>query len=403
MARSGLKMVAVRYKYLVEDIDRHGNVRLYFRRKGFPKIRLRALPGTDEFQREYAAALSGRPLKIDDANWLPKTTDKHSLLWLCQRFMEKSPQFAALADNTRAVKRGVIERLCREPFSETNPKPIGFLPYRDLPASSIVRLRDRLAVKPEAANARVKALRQIFQWAVHLGYAEHNPARDVGLICRNSTGFETWTEKEIRQFLARHPAGSKARLALGILLYLGVRRSDAVTIGRQHIRTSDQLPPELAGLGCRFVAFKIFKGRGRRPSEHYLPILEPLEKILAASSLGDLTWLVTTHGKPFTAAGFGNWFRERCDEAGLGGYSAHGLRKAAATFAAENGASAHTLMAIFGWNTSRQSETYTRVASQKKLAAKGMSLLIDNRTVPLFEDACGGGTKKPKIANGNNT
>jgi hypothetical protein len=33
------------YKFLVEDTDRHGNVRIYFRRKGQPKIRLNALPG----------------------------------------------------------------------------------------------------------------------------------------------------------------------------------------------------------------------------------------------------------------------------------------------------------------------------------------------------------------------
>jgi hypothetical protein len=28
-----------------------------------------------------------------------------------------------------------------------------------------------------------------------------------------------------------------------------------------------------------------------------------------------LTLLVTEFGKPFTAAGSGNWFREQCDEA----------------------------------------------------------------------------------------
>jgi hypothetical protein len=52
---------------------------------------------------------------------------------------------------------------------------------------------------------------------------------------------------------------------------------------------------------------------------------------------GDLTFLVTKHGKPFTANGFGNWFRDRCDEARLPQCSAHGLRKAGATIAAENG------------------------------------------------------------------
>jgi hypothetical protein len=50
-------MVTVRFKYVVEDVDRHGNVRLYFRRKGQSKIRLSGIPGSDEFMAEYRAAI----------------------------------------------------------------------------------------------------------------------------------------------------------------------------------------------------------------------------------------------------------------------------------------------------------------------------------------------------------
>jgi hypothetical protein len=51
---------------------------------------------------------------------------------------------------------------------------------------------------------------------------------------------------------------------------------------------------------------------------------------MAASSTGNLTFLVTEYGRPFTAAGFGGWFRKRCDEAGLPKERTfHGLRKAA--------------------------------------------------------------------------
>jgi hypothetical protein len=37
------------YRFLVEDIDRHGNAGLYFRRKGQSKIRLFEMPGTPAF------------------------------------------------------------------------------------------------------------------------------------------------------------------------------------------------------------------------------------------------------------------------------------------------------------------------------------------------------------------
>jgi hypothetical protein len=44
--------------------------------------------------------------------------------------------------------------------------------------------------------------------------------------------------------------------------------------------------------------------------------------------------------------------------------SAHGVRKIAATIAAENGATAHQPMAIFGWLNIRQAEHYTREAQR---------------------------------------
>lgn len=88
-----------------------------------------------------------------------------------------------------------------------------------------------------------------------------------------------------------------------------------------------------------------------------------------------LTWLVTQFGQPFTSPGFGNWFRVRCDQAGLLHCTAHGLRKAGATIAAERGASERQLMAIFGWQTSKQAVLYTRAAEQKVLAGGAMTLL----------------------------
>ncbi|MCE3248703.1 MAG: integrase family protein, partial [Geminicoccaceae bacterium] len=55
--------------------------------------------------------------------------------------------------------------------------------------------------------------------------------------------------------------------------------------------------------------------------------------------------------------------------------SAHGLRKAGATIAAENGATEHQLMAIFGWDSPKQAALYTRAANRRKLAGGAMHLL----------------------------
>ena len=77
-------MVTLRLKYVVEDVDRHGNVRIYFRRPGFPKIRLRGLPGSHEFQEAYAAALA--KTQAEQAPRKTMLAERGSLEWLCLNY-----------------------------------------------------------------------------------------------------------------------------------------------------------------------------------------------------------------------------------------------------------------------------------------------------------------------------
>jgi integrase len=111
----------------------------------------------------------------------------------------------------------------------------------------------------------------------------------------------------------------------------------------------------------------------RKPVTLSVPILPELQSILDATPSGHLTFLVTEFGKPFTSNGFGNRFRKWCDEANLTHASAHGLRKAGAAIAAENGATERQLMAIFGWSTPKEA------ARQKVLAGRGMRLLVPDQ------------------------
>jgi integrase len=190
-----------------------------------------------------------------------------------------------------------------------------------------------------------------------------NPARDVPRLSVKSGGYHSWTEQEREQFEKRWPIGTKPRLAYALLFHTGQRRSDVVAFGRRHVHSGK-------------LRFTQHKGRNRNPMALELPILPELQQVLDASPLGDLTFLVNDQGQPFVAAAFTNWFRQCCDEAGLPQCSAHGLRKAAATVAAENGATAHELMSIFGWLTMAEAERYTRTAERKRLAERGMGLLV---------------------------
>ena len=229
-------------------------------------------------------------------------------------------------------------------------------------ANAIEVLRDRKLSTPEAANGRVKAMRQVFKWGVAKGHAPFNPAREVEYFKSGSEGFHTWTVEEVQQFEERHPIGTKARLALALLLYTGQRRSDVIRFGKQHARGGK-------------LTFTQYKGRNRKPHRLTLPILPVLQKTIDATACGDLTFLVNDWGRPFTDGSFGNKFRDWCNQAELYHCSAHGLRKAGATIAANNGATAHQLMAIFGWDTIKEAEKYTAKADQQRLAESAMHML----------------------------
>jgi hypothetical protein len=89
-----------------------------------------------------------------------------------------------------------------------------------------------------------------------------------------------------------------------------------------------------------------------------------------------LTYLVTEVGKPFTAAGFGNWFADRCREAGLPDKCrAHGLRKAACRRLAEAGCTAPQISATSGRLSIREVQCYIEAASRALLAKKGWKKL----------------------------
>src|SRR5258705_7111865 len=94
-------------------------------------------------------------------------------------------------------------------------------PLSKIPAEDIEVLRDRKIDLPEAANGRVKAARQVCKFGTKKKYIKSNIARDIEYFRSGSTGFHTWTVEEVQQFEARHPIGTKARLALALLCFTG--------------------------------------------------------------------------------------------------------------------------------------------------------------------------------------
>lgn len=368
----------IRLRYVVQDLDRHGNRRTYLRQKGKPKVRLRAEPGSDAFLDEYRAALGAAPKPVIQR----AATAVGSFRWLCERYY-RAAEFLQLDERTRYVRRGLLDKLCDRNNS-------GQKRFARMEPRHVREIRDEKVATPEAANSRVKALRQLFAWANEAGIATTNPAREVPYLASASDGFHTWTIEEVQAFEAAHPIGTKARLAMALLLYTGVRRSDVVRFGPGMERNGEFHFTEAKGQNVKK------RGRATGPKHRTLPVLPELRAVLDASPTGSTTFLETEFNKPFTANGFGNRFRKWCDEAGLAQCSAHGLRKAGATIAAENGATEHQLMAIYGWESPKQAALYTRKVNRHRLAAQAMHLLVPN--VPPSRGETGSGTlpgKKP--------
>ena len=341
-------------RYVQVFRDRHGRERLYFRKPGDKLVPLRGPLGSDAFEIDYATACSASASALLAK---PTTASPHTYRWLCLKYL-KSTDFKQLASSTQRVRELIIEHTWAEPIEPGSAVLIGDCPLSRFNAKIIRVLRDRKHATPHAANNRLKAIGYVLAWGVENELLDANPARDVQHIKAVDGGHHTWTDDEIAKFEKRWPIGTKARLAFDLLRYLGVRRSDVVRIGRQHMK---------GGALC-FTTKKC-------PAELALPIPPLLQQTLDASETGDLTFLLTEQGKSFTNAGFGMWFRERCDAAGLSACSAHGLRKAAATSLAEAGATAHELMAWFGWRSIKEAQRYTEAANRKKLTSRVVKMI----------------------------
>lgn len=372
---NAIEAVKTDLRYLSPEPDRHGNERLYVRKNG-RRIRIRAARGTPEFFRAYAAAVEAlerpAPITANGGRWPDR-----SLGWLAEKYFNSEEFTRGLDEQSQATRRRVIEGCLKEPHTETDPDPMGNCPLAYFTPLKGKRLRDLKEGLPGAANNRKKYLSAMFGWGIEAEHCKTNPMRDVRRKKYDSDGFYTWTLNDLTTFENRHPIGSKARLAMALYLLLGVRKGDLVRLGPKMVQTKVIAPtPEHPnGQVIRTIKYVPNKTRKRRRKEVEKPILPQLWAIIEQSQIGTETFLETSFGKPFTAKGFGNWMRDRCDEAELQMCTGHGLRKIGATICAELGATEHQLMAIFDWSTPAQAAVYTRAASIKRLAAGAMHLL----------------------------
>jgi integrase len=333
--------------HLHRERTRHGALVWYVRVGKGPRIRINEEFGTGAFGAAYQAALNGeRPAQRGRAKF-------DSLAWLVDRYRSSST-WASLAKATQRQRANILHNVL---------KTAADAPYTVITKAKIIEGRERRKSTPSQANNFLNTMRALFDWAVENEFVDVNPVEGVkGLKRPHSGGFHAWTEEEIDRFEERWPLGTRERLAFAILLYTGLRRGDAARIGRQHV-TDGVIMLKAEKTGTQLT----------------IPILPPLAEAISATKTGDLAFVATASGTPITKESFGNWFRDACNAAGVPG-SAHGLRKAGATRAANNGATVAQLEAIFGWHGGDMASLYTKSADRIRLACDAITKLQKNET-----------------------
>lgn len=335
-----------RDRYLHRFKTRHGKFVWYVRRPGHGRIRIRGEFGTEDFNAQVKATLEGAPSPYPRRH----KAVSGSVAWLWEKY-RATTAWTTLSAATRRQRENIMEGVLAK---------IGHEPYASIKRADIVASRDKRAATPAQARNFLDAMRGLFRWALEAEYVKVDPTAGVTNPTRPpGEGFPAWSEDDVQAYQKKWELGTKERVWLDVLLYTGLRRGDAVRLGRQHVRDG------VATLRTEKSQDEIVVT---------IPILPILAMTLKAGPTGDMAFICGDKQEPLTKESFGNYFRRACRDAGVK-KSAHGIRKFAATNAANNGATVAQLEAIFGWQGGQMAALYTRGANRRRLSLEAMHML----------------------------
>ncbi|WP_285295228.1 tyrosine-type recombinase/integrase [Aureimonas altamirensis] len=341
-------MLRHRKPQYVETIkDRHGKERIYFRRAGQARV---ALPGPlycEAFWTAYHAAKAGTPKQAGEGT-IASGTVKHAVHAFYQ-----SLEYKALAATTQKTYSGTLDRFA----AKYGPGKLSGLQPVD-----INRILETMADRPGAAAHLRKRLHQLFEHSVSIGLMAENPVKKARKVKYRSKGFRTWSEADIAAFREAWPVGTAQRLAMEVLLFTGLRRSDAVRLSWHHLSEDGVIT--------------ITTQKSGHATEVAFPVHPYLWDLLKECPKDGVPFIRTVYNKARSEKAFTNWIGEASDKAGIAEQaSAHGLRKAACRRLAEAGCTPHQIMAITGHRNLEEVMTYTRAVEQKGLAVGAIAAL----------------------------
>ena len=309
------------------NADQHGTRRVRFRKGGFSTY-LTGIPWSEDFMRQYAAALEGVEARktMIGADRSPAG----SLAWLVAAYLDGSPESVRRSRRWRQATRKQRRHMLDRWRSEHGQLPLfrtdgAGRRHMLLTRQHVQVMVNRRGATPFGQRNFLNTLRALFKWAMEEGRVPDDPTIGVTRPKASTSGYRTWGDEEI----ARFEGGSRSAARRGWPSACCCSPANGAATSCAWARTWSALAT---------TARNSSSLKRRRGTAITIPMHPKLREIIDATPMiGVKTFLVTHYGKPYTAAGFGNWFRDLADEAGCPGLSAHGLRKATATMLAELG------------------------------------------------------------------
>lgn len=347
-------MVEVELRWVHAKRNRHGKWRYYYRRQGYPRIRLPGEPGSPQFLEAYNAA--GKVEKPVAAPVAGRETPG-SVAALVREY-QGSSDHNGLAETTRREMGYVLKDFV---------KGFGSISVKTIERQHVARWRDAMQGKPGAANKMLRYLSVLFSFAVERGYRPDHPIRRMKKLAVGK--FRPWSLEERIAFESRWQHGSLARLGYALALYTGQRRADLASLTFASISTG---------------SLRLTQGKTGKTLS--IPIHPELKKALPAIYPRDETPILsmprrrkknTTDGvssktRPLSPVYFGHFMGDSIEKAGLPvDCVLHGLRKCAAVALIEAGCTPHQAAAITG-QTLKMLEEYAKDHDQAKLAREAM-------------------------------
>ncbi|WP_164661344.1 site-specific integrase [Tropicibacter sp. Alg240-R139] len=346
---------------LIESKNQHGNTRYQFQRgsRG-PKFTIHGLPGEPRFESRYSDLLagadeiearkrsrSGRILK----NGVPETVGE---------LIEHHDQQLA-----KRVSQDELSEATREHYSRLLRKAGGLLGDATIGTIETHQLRafiDQQSTSKHSFNNMLRAIKSLFKY----GNEYHgliDPAAALKKKKVTTDGFPPWYDDDIKRFFSTHKRGTKAHLALMLLIHVSPRRKDLVRLGPNNLvrRGEDWV--------IRFTPDKSKRATGVVVE---VPAHPDLLSAISAMKSNTETFLARDDGHPYVPGTIGNYIQRWREQAGIQtGVSAHGTRHTRGIDLAENEATEYEIMACLGHTSPRATIRYTKEAKRRKQAMNG--------------------------------